>query len=266
MATATQCGVEVLTRGVVPTDVGELVRSRLEPLVGAADPVRRMRDARVKVTRHANPGLARPVIAQLNLAVGERQLRVEAAGRTVRDAIAALCVRAGRRIAGGGTDHAADRMWPAPYPEYLAVPPADRRLLRRKHYVLDSGPADEAVITLEELDYSFHLFVDPATGADAVLGRRGRADYELTRATPAAADTSRTGSGHCGPPRLAPSEAARRVGYLGLPYLFFMDDVTDRGSVLYVRYDGHYGLVTPPVRVLAPRDPLGPVTRQGVRA
>jgi hypothetical protein len=32
---------------------------------------------------------------------------------------------------------------------------------------------------------------------------------------------------------------------LDLPFLFFIDAAPGRVSVLYHRYDGHYGLITP---------------------
>jgi len=29
------------------------------------------------------------------------------------------------------------------------------------------------------------------------------------------------------------------------PFLFFIDSLSSRGAVIYKRYDGHYGLITP---------------------
>ncbi|MGW7355186.1 sigma 54 modulation/S30EA ribosomal C-terminal domain-containing protein [Streptomyces sp. NPDC054802] len=40
-------------------------------------------------------------------------------------------------------------------------------------------------------------------------------------------------------------EAVQRLHLTGLPFVFFRDTGTGRGSVLYHRYDGHYGLITP---------------------
>jgi hypothetical protein len=34
-------------------------------------------------------------------------------------------------------------------------------------------------------------------------------------------------------------------GLLGVPFPFFVDAARSRGSVVYHRYDGHYGLITP---------------------
>ena len=46
-------------------------------------------------------------------------------------------------------------------------------------------------------------------------------------------------------PCLTEEEAANRLGLLGLLFLFFIDAAQGRASVLYHRYDGHYGLITP---------------------
>ncbi|MEV4143838.1 sigma 54 modulation/S30EA ribosomal C-terminal domain-containing protein [Amycolatopsis sp. NPDC049691] len=45
-------------------------------------------------------------------------------------------------------------------------------------------------------------------------------------------------------PRLTAEAAGERLDALELPFLFFRDSGTERGAVLYLRYDGHYGLVT----------------------
>ena len=45
--------------------------------------------------------------------------------------------------------------------------------------------------------------------------------------------------------QLPVEQAADRLGLLGLPFLFFIDAAQGRASVLYHRYDGHYGLITP---------------------
>jgi hypothetical protein len=46
-------------------------------------------------------------------------------------------------------------------------------------------------------------------------------------------------------PCITIDEAVVRLGILGLPFLFFIDAAHGRASVLYHRYDGHYGLITP---------------------
>lgn len=46
-------------------------------------------------------------------------------------------------------------------------------------------------------------------------------------------------------PRLAPSEARKELDALDSPFMFFADEDTGRGNVLYRRYDGDYGLIVP---------------------
>jgi hypothetical protein len=46
-------------------------------------------------------------------------------------------------------------------------------------------------------------------------------------------------------PCLTLEQAAERLGLLGLPFMFFIDAAQGRASVLYHRYDGHYGLISP---------------------
>ncbi|WP_244199895.1 sigma 54 modulation/S30EA ribosomal C-terminal domain-containing protein [Amycolatopsis thailandensis] len=48
-------------------------------------------------------------------------------------------------------------------------------------------------------------------------------------------------------PVLTTEDAVDRLGLLGLPFLFFLDLERARGNVLYRRYDGRYGLITPAV-------------------
>jgi len=47
------------------------------------------------------------------------------------------------------------------------------------------------------------------------------------------------------PPRLSLDDAVRVQDGSDAPFLFFLDDANGRGHVLYRRYDGHYGLITP---------------------
>lgn len=83
-----------------------------------------------------------------------------------------------------------------------------------------------------------------------MLYREGPAEYRLAQVNPESADEPApfelplTISPQPAP-RLTVEQAIERTGLLGLPFLFFVDTARDRGSVLYHRYDGHYGLITP---------------------
>jgi hypothetical protein len=76
--------VDVTTRGRLPgaadyarDKIGALGRLSHEPVL----------HARVKLTRQPDPAVARPVIAQANLDVNGRLVRVEVDGATAREAI-----------------------------------------------------------------------------------------------------------------------------------------------------------------------------------
>lgn len=109
---------------------------------------------------------------------------------------------------------------------------------------------DEAALEMELLDYRFHLFTEKGSGIASVLYRSGPTDYRLAQVVAVS------------PEQLAPFElpvtfssqpapcitveaATERLGILDLPFLFFIDAAQGRASLLYHRYDGHYGLITP---------------------
>jgi hypothetical protein len=45
--------------------------------------------------------------------------------------------------------------------------------------------------------------------------------------------------------RLTVAEARQRLESTAAPFVFFEHAETGRGNLLYHRYDGHYGLITP---------------------
>ena len=79
--------------------------------------------------------------------------------------------------------------------------------------------------------------------------RAGPTGYRLARLTPRAEQPQSamvpvTVSPHPAP-HLSVPEAVERLELLMLPFLFFRDADTRRGYLLYHRYDGNYGLITP---------------------
>jgi ribosome-associated translation inhibitor RaiA len=253
--------VEVTTHGRLPgaddyarQKIGELGRFTHQPVLRAY----------VKLSYHADPALSRKVIAQANLDVNGRLVRAQVAGVTAREAIDLLEARLRRRLERvaqhweakrGGTPQNGQHHWrhqsePTHRPTYFQRPEADRRIIRRKSFGLTTNTVDEAAFDMEALDYDFHLFTETGTGQDSVLYHRGPTDYRLAQVNPQPVDelapfeVSLTVSAQPAP-RLTVEEAIERMGLLGLPFLFFVDVAKDRGSVVYHRYDGHYGLIAP---------------------
>ncbi len=112
-------------------------------------------------------------------------------------------------------------------------------ITRRKNCSLLVGPPDAAAAVLDAMDYDAHLFIDAATGADAIVYRGDPAGIGLLRASCAESAESKP------VPELSEAAAVDRLCRVGLPYLFFVDSASLRGHLLYRRYDADLGLITP---------------------
>lgn len=253
--------VQVTTHGQLPgaddyarTKIGELGHLSHEPVL----------HAHVRLSEHGDPAVARRVIAQANLDVNGRPVRAQVEGVTAQEAIDRLEARLRRQLERaaehweakrGGMPRRGPHEWrhetePTDRPKYFPRPEGERRIMRHKSYSLPTCTVEEAAREMEQLDYDFHLFTEEGTRQDSVIYRAGPAEYRLAQADPAVA-------GELAPfrlpltispqpaPRLTVDQAIERIGLLGLPFLFFVDTARNRGSVLYHRYDGHYGLITP---------------------
>ena len=95
------------------------------------------------------------------------------------------------------------------------------------------------------LDHDFHVFTDAASGENALVYSRPDGVLALRR---------QGGSGsYVAPfvidadpvPTIGVEDAIERLNLTDDPFEFFVDASSGRGAVLYRRYDGHYGLVSP---------------------
>jgi len=234
--------------------IGELGRYTSRPVL----------QAHVKLTRHRDPAVQRPVVAQANLDVDGRLVRAQVQAETAREAVDLLATRLRRRLERaaenwearrGELPSASSHEWrhdsePTHRPNYFPRPADERRVIRRKSFTMAPCTLDEAAGEMELLDYDFHLFTEQGTGTAAVLYRTGTTGHRLALVAPALADEL---SPYALPvdisrhpvPCLTEEEAANRLSLLGQPFLFFIDAAQGRAGVLYHRYDGHYGLITP---------------------
>lgn len=242
--------------GIVVQTTGEVLdtaRDHVRKQVGAF--LRRLPDpwqpARIRLTAFTRRSTPWAALAQANLEVDGQPIRAQVAtvffhqaGRLLRARLAAQVARLG--------DPAAPRPWPPHHPGAPAPVPSTRgraEIVRRKCYHLARCTPDRAALTMDVLDYDFHLFVDAETGQDSVLYRVGPTGYRLARLTGVAPPSTPvsvplTINVH-EVPRLTPEQAVERLDATELPFRFFRDATTDRGAVLYRRYDGEYGLITP---------------------
>ncbi|HEX4868576.1 MAG TPA: HPF/RaiA family ribosome-associated protein [Acidimicrobiales bacterium] len=253
--------VEVVARGDVTPDLVDLAATKISAITHVtAEPLLL---ARVKLTQEPDPARERPAIAQVTLDVNGHLVRAQVAARTMRDAIDLLegrlrdklDHRAERRQAGRRRDApVTPGTWrhdarPAQRPTYFDRPVDERELVCRKSFATADLTVDEAAFDLEQLDHDFYLFRDVASGADCVLEKRGDGPYRLAHTGTAAVDPGPTAVPvevlETPVPELAVDEAIERLDLSNEPFTFFVDTESGRGTVVYRRYDGHYGLIAP---------------------
>ncbi|MFF0526754.1 HPF/RaiA family ribosome-associated protein [Nocardia amikacinitolerans] len=249
----------------VSAAAGDYVREKIGPaLAHACEPVLA---ARVRLTGHPDPAVARPVVAQANIDMNGRVVRAQIAAATTREAIDLLAARVKTRLdrlarhrdglRGGrhglcaheGRDDDTHRRGIV----QSRKAPEARQIVRRKSYALPQQTCEEAAFDMDTMDYGFHLFTESGSGVDSVLYRTGNAEYRLAQLDPRPdavipATTVTLSMSPVPAPVLEVSEAVARLELTGWPFVFFRDRATDRGSVLYHRYNDDYGLITPPTR------------------
>lgn len=252
--------VDVTTNGELP-GAAEYARRKFGELGHLT--YRPVLHARVRLTEHGDPSVERLVVAQANLDVDGRPVRAQVVGVSVGEAIDRLEARLRGQLERIAEHGEARRSMPgkrarewrheseaARRDNFFPRPLDERRIIRRKSFTMAPCTVDEAALEMGMLDYDFHLFTEKGTGFAAVLYRDGPTGYRLALVAPAPVDQlspfelAVTISAQPAP-CLTRDRAVERLGLLGLPFLFYIDAAEGRASVLYQRYDGHYGLITP---------------------
>jgi len=253
--------VEVSTRGPVGTAEKRYAEEKVAR-VGKLAP-RPVLFARVILREEANPSLVRRSVAEANLDVSGRVVRAQVAAAHMREAVDLLEERLRRRLEELSEHVEARRQetgiaepgeWrrgdlPTARPEYYPRPVEERELVVLKTLADGAQTPDEAAFDMRLLDYDFYLFTNALTGEDNLLYRLPGEALGWAQATPSADGADRYAvalSAEATPPSTMPvAQAVERLDVSGEPFVFFLDAESGRGNVLYRRYDGHYGLITP---------------------
>jgi ribosome-associated translation inhibitor RaiA len=238
---STDLQIQVAARGAVGDEYIRYAEEKIRAVTPAAP--RPVLFARVALSQHENPSVERPASAKATLDVSGRLVRAHVAAPTMREAVDLLEDRLRRRLdilaerrqqARHETGLAEPGEWrhgslPTPRPAHFLRPPEERELVRHKTYEYTALAPKEAALDLELLDFDFHLFRNSDTGGDCVVHRRPDGTLGLVETAPSE----------------SVEEAIDRLEATGEPFVFFNDPESGRGNVLYHRYDGHYGLITP---------------------
>ncbi|WP_332839015.1 sigma 54 modulation/S30EA ribosomal C-terminal domain-containing protein [Nocardia bovistercoris] len=246
--TAAEPDLAVTTRGAVPpADVTRAVRA-----IGRV--LRRHHldvPARVRVTAPADRD--QPTVVQANVRMHETPTRVQVTGPR-GFAVTFAVERLDRQIARLAAHES--RSWPDPARPPLARITERRPIVRRKDCALLTGTPEEAVEVMDAMDYDAYLFTDAESGEDAVVSwtdpigvalARQRAVYPPapTEDRPLTAGSLPIAVRPDPTPTLTEDEAATWLCRAGLPFLFYSDEHTRRGNLLYRRYDGDLTVVAP---------------------
>ncbi|ARP70479.1 hypothetical protein LK07_12590 [Streptomyces pluripotens] len=251
--------VVVETRGPVSLAAPDYARAKLTAVLERLDePVLA---ARVKLTQETNHAMDRPSLAQAVVNLNGRPVRAHVAAPTMQEAVDLLHARLAARLArvrhhwDRHRHHGTQSVEPGTWhdgaghehrPQHQARSIEERRVVRHKSYSLARQTRGAAVFELEAMDYDFHLFTDAATGSDSVVYRDpGTGGHRVASTGPAPEAEPGLSVSTAGVPELSVAGAASRLELTGRPFVFFTDAETGRGNILYHRYDGHYGLITP---------------------
>ncbi|WP_405162437.1 sigma 54 modulation/S30EA ribosomal C-terminal domain-containing protein [Nocardia sp. NBC_01499] len=240
--TASDLDLAVTTFGAVPdVDVTRAVRAigrvlRRHHLDAAT---------RVRVTAPATAGEATVVQANIRCRTVATRVQVTGPGGF---AVTFAAERLDRQLARLATTQSRD--WPDPARPPLAKVTEPRPIVRRKQCELLTGTPAEATAVMDAMDYDAYLFIDSASGTEAAVAWQDPLGVRLFRqdATvvgPPAVNLLPLTVDSEPAPILDEERAAHVLCHHGLPFLFFTDQASGRGRLLYRRYDGDLSLVEP---------------------
>ena len=217
---------------------------------------------RIVLGIHRDPARVRPAVAKVSLDVSGRSIRAHVAAEGMPEAIDLLERRLRRNLTAleelrrahrHETGAAPPGEWrhgnlPSERPGTFPRAAEERELVRRKTFSLSTLTPDEAAVEMSMLDYDFHLFTNAETGVENVVHRGADGTISVTTTGPTSGAAATTIAVDPVPAAvMLPEDAIERLNLTGERFVFYVDAQTRRGSVLYVRYDGHYGLIEPEV-------------------
>ncbi|MFZ5869300.1 MAG: ribosome hibernation promotion factor [Actinomycetota bacterium] len=248
--------VDVVLRGEMPLGVTEYARNKIAHVTRLV--TRPVRTVHVVVTRRGDPAIAKPFHVEVTMDVARRLVRAVGDGPRPREAVDVVVERLERQIV-RITERWQDRsrwiglpeagewrkgMLPTHRQRVFPRAVEDREVVRRKSFAVDRQTVDEAAFDMEAVGHDFYLFVDATSGRDALVHRRDDGAYGVM-GLPDRADLPPGVVPEPGPALLDDGTARRRLDDGGEPFVFYVDAETRRGRVVYRRYDGHYGVITP---------------------
>lgn len=252
--------VDVTMRGDVSAQAVEYAKEKIGGVDRLIDSP--ISHARVVLTQEANPNIERGSRVEAEIGLNGPIIRASVADVDPIGAINQLTQRLERKIRNwvdrrtdiarrsasrdAGEWRQAD--FSAARPRHFQRPPGEREIVRRKTFAAIPLTPTEAADEMDLLDHDFYLFNDAETGADAVAYHRD--DGRLGVISPGGVAGSSEGDGIVNEEsRLSdPSKLDDAIGEMNIldhVFMYFTNAESERGNLIYLRYDGHYGLIEP---------------------
>jgi ribosome-associated translation inhibitor RaiA len=245
--------VEVTLRGDVGSSAGAYAHDKIASALAVAHaPVL---GVHVVLDRRHDPAVGNHALAQVTAHVDGHWVRARRTAPTIHEAVDALEDRLRRQLVHlqdrNRTRHrwtgiASEHEWrhgdlPRQQVPYYPRAEETREVVRHKSFASTAMTVDEAAYEMDLLDHDFFLYRDAVSGLPALVHRLSDGGYGVQGAEPDA--TVATVTFEPPPPSLTDVGARARLEAVGEPFVFYLDNDTGAGRVLYHRYDGHYGLI-----------------------
>jgi len=248
------CEIELLTQGAVRSadrkhatgKVRDLCELGHEPVLSAV--------VKLRLRESSSDSLA--AIAEATLDLNGVPIRAHASGDTIMEAIDRLDERLGRRLRrhrkrleSRRRDHEPEPV--ASHPGFTSIPSDEREVVRHKSLAMHPMTVEEAADEMDLLDHGFYLYLDADHDIDRVVYHNGDGAIHVVPTI--------DGEDLPGDTRPPIHPAPLVLNHLPLldaellldegdePFVFFAEPDTGRGQVLYRRFDGHYGLISPAI-------------------
>lgn len=247
--------VVVTTRGDVSDTMVEYAKDKVEKVFRfSTEPIR---SAHVVLTQSADPAVQRPALAEVGLEFDGAHVRAQAPAEDMQTAVHLVTDRLQRTLVQHRDrlkkrhrwlGEQAEHEWrhgtePSEFVDHFRRPPQARELVRRKTFALEPMTVDEAAFDMDLMGHEFYLFVDLDSGHDALIHRTADGGYAVRGEVEVPKETAVEVEQDGPAPVLDLAEAQARLDLAGDPFVFYLDRESGRGRVLYLRYDGHYGLI-----------------------
>lgn len=251
--------VDVTTRGDVPDATAEHAVERIGGLDRYVNA--KLLEARVVLHQEANPAIERPARAEAEISLNGTMIRAQVADIAMESAVVQLSQRLERQLrrfverrvterdrgpsSGAGEWRHGDFV--PPRPSYFPRPPEEREVIRHKSFAVAAMTPAEAADEMAILDHHFYLFREAGTDRNAVVYERD--DGRVGVIGPAATGWSGVDEDGIvreasrGPEPRSLDDVISEMGELNHRFLYYVDEESGRGRVIYLRYDGHYGLI-----------------------